>query len=213
MPQIGAMRILEYTGLDATGVAAQYRKATEAIAREDFRAAEVKKLVNLGHGKFYRARLDGANRLLFALVRHGGETCALMLEVIENHDYAKSRFLRGASIDETKIVEVDAKAAQVEAQPVRYLHPDRSAVHFLDKPLSSDDAQESVYRLPPPLIVVGSAGRKPRFFRTANSSSPSACPRDARRAGASFRAGLRACARGTLSRKSMGTRLSRKSAG
>ena len=56
------MRILEYTGLDTAGVAAQYRKATDAIAREDFRAAEVKKLVNLRHGKFYRARLDGANR-------------------------------------------------------------------------------------------------------------------------------------------------------
>jgi hypothetical protein len=153
-----AMRILEYTGLDSTSVAAQYRKTTEAIAREDFRAAEVKKLVNLGHGKFYRARLDGANRLLFALVRQGGETCALMLEVIANHDYGKSRFLRGANIDETKIADVDAKAAQVEAQPVRYLHPERTTVHFLDKPLSFDDAQESVYRLPPPLIVVGSAG-------------------------------------------------------
>ena len=70
------MRILEYSGLDTAGVVAQYRQATEAIAREDFRAAEVKKLVNLGHGKFYRARLDGANRLLFALVRQGGETAA-----------------------------------------------------------------------------------------------------------------------------------------
>lgn len=152
------MRILEYTGLDTAGVAAQYRKATEAIAREDFRAAEVKKLVNLGHGKFYRARLDGANRLLFALVRHGGETCALMLEVIENHDYRKSRFLRGATVDETKIADVDATAARAEAQPVRYLHPQRTAIHFLDRPISFDDAQEAMYRLPPPLIVVGSAG-------------------------------------------------------
>src|ERR1700726_1944696 len=100
------MRILEYTGLDTAGVAAQYRKATEAIAREDFRAAEVKKLVNLGHGKFYRARLDGANRLLFALVRHSGQTCALMSEVIANHDYGKSRFLRGSCIDETKGTDV-----------------------------------------------------------------------------------------------------------
>jgi hypothetical protein len=152
------MRILEYTGLDTAGVAAQYRQATEAIAREDFRAADVKKLVNLAHGKFYRARLDGADRLLFALVRHGGETCALMLEVIANHDYRKSRFLRGASIDEGKIVDADAAAAGIEAQPVRYLHPERTAVHFLDKPISFDDAQETVYRLPPPLIVVGSAG-------------------------------------------------------
>jgi len=192
----------------------------------------------------------------FALVRHGGETCALMLEVIANHDYGKSRFLRGANIDETKIADVDAKAAQVEAQPVRYLHPERTTVHFLDKPLSFDDAQESVYRLPPPLIVVGSAGsgktaltleklkhadgevlyvtqstylaqnatcttpmassaktRRPRFSRTANSSNPSACQPDARQAGESFRAGLRACVRGTLSRRSMDTRHSRKSAG
>lgn len=152
------MRILEYTGLNTAGATAQYRQATEAIACEDFRAAEVKKLVNVGHGKFYRARLDGANRLLFALVRHGGETCALMLEVIANHDYRKSRFLRGASIDETKIADVDAAAARVEAQPVRYLHPERTAIHFLDKPISLDDAQDAVYRLPPPLVVVGSAG-------------------------------------------------------
>lgn len=152
------MRILEYSSLDTTGVAAHYRKVTEAIAREDFRAAEVKKLANLGHGKFYRARLDGANRLLFALVRHDGETCALMLEVIANHDYGKSRFLRRANIDETKIADVDATAARAEAQPVRYLHPERTATHFLDKPISFDDAQETVYRLPPPLIVVGSAG-------------------------------------------------------
>lgn len=152
------MRILEYTGLDTAGVATHYCKATEAIAREDFRAAEVKKLVNLGHGKFYRARLDGVNRLLFALVRHGGQTCALMLEVIANHDYRKSRFLCGASIDETKIADMDAAAARIEAQPVRYLHPERTAMHFLDKPISFDDAQEAVYRLPPPLVVVGSAG-------------------------------------------------------
>jgi hypothetical protein len=152
------VRILEYSGLDTTGVASQYLRATEAIARGDFRAADVKKLVSLGHGKFYRARLDGANRLLFALLRHGAETCALMLEVILNHDYGKSRFLRGASIDETKIPEVDAAAAHVEAQPVRYLHPQRAVVHFLDKPLSFDDAQEAVYQRPSPVIVVGSAG-------------------------------------------------------
>lgn len=152
------MRILEYSNLDAAGVSAQYHKVTEAIAHEDFRAADVKKLVNVGHGKFYRARLDGVNRLLFALVRYGGETCALMLEVIRNHDYRTSRFLRGAGVDETKIVDVDVAVARAEAQPVRYLHPERAVVHFLDKPVSFDDAQEAVYRVPPPLIVVGSAG-------------------------------------------------------
>lgn len=152
------MRILEYSGLDTTGVVEQYREAARAIAGEDFRAAGVKKLVTPGHGKFYRARLDGADRLLFALVRHGGETCALMLEVIRNHAYDRSRFLRGARIDDAKVVDVDAAAARADAQPVRYLHRERATVHFLDKPISFDDAQEAIYRLPPPLIVVGSAG-------------------------------------------------------
>ena len=152
------MKILEYVGLDTTNVKSTYRKVTEAIARDDFRAAQVKKLANLAHGKFYRAKLDDADRLLFSLVRHGDEVCALMLEVIANHDYDKSRFLRGAAIDEAKIPDCDVAEAIREAQPVRYLHPERTAVHLLDKPISFDDAQEAIYRQPPPLIVVGSAG-------------------------------------------------------
>ena len=152
------MKILEYTGLDISGVKASYRKVTDAIARLDFRAAQVKKLANLSHGKFYRARLDGADRLLFSLIRHGDEVCALMLEVIANHDYDKSRFLRGTAIDESKIPDIEADEAIKEAQPMRYLHPERTAVHLLDKPISFDDTQDAVYRQPAPLIVVGSAG-------------------------------------------------------
>ncbi|MBL8424919.1 MAG: ankyrin repeat domain-containing protein [Candidatus Accumulibacter phosphatis] len=152
------MKILEYTGLDTSRVKASYRKVADAIARHDFRAAQVKKLVNLSHGKFYRARLGDADRLLFSLVRHGDEVCALMLEVIANHDYDKSRFLRGAAIDETRIPDIGADEAIGEALSVRYLHPERTAIHLLDKPISFDDTQDAVYRQPPPLIVVGSAG-------------------------------------------------------
>ncbi|TMQ75205.1 hypothetical protein ACCUM_1803 [Candidatus Accumulibacter phosphatis] len=39
----------------------------EAIARNDFCAAQVKKLANLSHGRFYRAKLDDAARLLCCL--------------------------------------------------------------------------------------------------------------------------------------------------
>ncbi|WP_439684016.1 hypothetical protein MNJPNG_00125 [Cupriavidus oxalaticus] len=59
------MKILEYTGLDISRVKGAYHKVVEAIGRDDFRAAQVKKLASLTHGKFYRARLDDANRLLF----------------------------------------------------------------------------------------------------------------------------------------------------
>ena len=99
-----------------------------------------------------------ADRVLFCLVRHGDEVCALMLEVIANHDSDKSRFLRGAAIDESRIPDVDAAAAIGDAQPMRYLHPERTAIHLLDKPISFDDTQDAIYRQLPPLIVVGSAG-------------------------------------------------------
>jgi hypothetical protein len=168
------VKILEYTGLDTSRVKASYRKVADAIARNDFRAAQVKKLVNLSHGKFYRARLDDADRLLFSLVRHGDEVCALMLEVIANHDYDKSRFLRGAAIDESRIPTSTPTTAIAEAQPVRYLHPERTAIHLLDKPISFDDTQEAIYRQPAPLIVVGSAGSGKTALTLENSSTPKA---------------------------------------
>jgi hypothetical protein len=152
------MKILEYIGLDTSRVKASYRKVIDAIARDDFRAAQVKKLASLTHGKFYRAKLDDADRLLFCLVRHDDDVCALILEVIANHNYDKSRFLRGMAIDEAKIPDIDAAEAIKEAQPVRYLHPERTTIHLLDKPISFDNTQEAIYRQPPPLIVVGSAG-------------------------------------------------------
>ena len=152
------MKILEYTGLDTARVATQYHKVSALIAGGDFRAAQVKKLSGHGHERYYRARLDDANRLLFTLIRSGGELCALMLEVIWNHDYNRSRFLRGAAIDEAKIPDAVVEEALRDAQPLRYLHPERSQIHLLDKPISFDDAQQQVYLQRPPLIVVGSAG-------------------------------------------------------
>lgn len=152
------MKILEYTDLDTSRCKAQYKKLIGFIEKDDFQSADVKKLGNIGHGKFYRARLDYANRLLFSVIRHGDRVYALMLEIIENHAYEKSRFLRGASIDEDKIPAISLQEAVEAAEPVRYVHPERREIHLLDKVISFDDIQETIYRCPPPLIVVGSAG-------------------------------------------------------
>ncbi|MBM3270818.1 MAG: AAA family ATPase [Candidatus Sericytochromatia bacterium] len=152
------MRVLEYSDLDTSRVKASYLKIKAALERDDFRSADVKKLRDAADGKYYRARLDHANRLLFTVVRHLDEPCALILEVVENHEYDRSRFLRGARIDEDKIPPIEAPAAVAEARPVRYVHPHRTRVHLLDKIISFDDAQEAFYRLSPPAIVVGSAG-------------------------------------------------------
>ncbi|MBU0908384.1 MAG: ankyrin repeat domain-containing protein, partial [Proteobacteria bacterium] len=152
------MKILEYSGINPSRCKSQYKKIVAAIERDDFKTAEVKKLANISHGKFYRAKLDYANRLLFTIVRHNDEVYALLLEVIENHDYAKSRFLRGAQVDDDTLTAIDPAQLAREAEAVRYVHRERREIHFLDKMISFDDAQEAVYRLPPPVILVGSAG-------------------------------------------------------
>src|SRR4030095_15350597 len=94
------MRLLQYKDLDLRHVRASFDKVRHAIEAGDFRSADVKKL---HAGAFYRAKLDYANRLLLQFTCIGGETVCLALEVIENHAYERSRFLRGAPVDEAKI--------------------------------------------------------------------------------------------------------------
>ena len=153
------MRLLQYKDLDLKRVKPAFAKVRAAIEAGDFKSPDVKKLHT---GGYYRAKLDHSNRLLLQFARHGGETVCLALEVIENHAYDKSRFLRGAPVDEAKIEHepgVEAKsAAELEAAPLRWLHATRAEFELLDKPIVFDDAQEAVRRLPAPVVLVGSAG-------------------------------------------------------
>ena len=153
------MRLLQYKDLDLRRVKPAFAKVRSAIESGDFRSPDVKKL----HvGGYYRAKLDNSNRLLLQFARYGAETVCLALEVIENHAYDKSRFLRGAPVDESKIEhEPGADAANLpaaEATPLRWMHATRAEFELLDKPIVFDDAQEAVRRLPAPVILVGSAG-------------------------------------------------------
>ncbi len=152
------MRLLQYRDLDLRRVKPAFAKVRAAIEAGDFRSPDLKKL----HvGGFYRAKLDHSNRLLLQFARHGSEMVCLALEVIENHAYEKSRFLRGAPVDEAKIERepaVEPTQPGAEAVPLRWLHATRSEFELLDKPIVFDDAQEAVRRLPAPLVLVGSAG-------------------------------------------------------
>lgn len=149
------MKVLSYVDLDTTTVSKQFTKVRKALERDDFRSADVKKLES---SDLYRAKLDDSNRLLLNFARFEGETVCLALEVIRNHRYDKSRFLRGAAVDESKFVVASLEAVADKALPLPYLNPKRSHFHLLDKVISFDDTQETVYATPPPLILVGSAG-------------------------------------------------------
>jgi len=86
------MKILEYAGLVTSKVTRQYQKVIEYLEKDDFHSAEVKKLAE---HDLYRAKLDDSNRLLFKIMNYRGERYALILEVVLNHAYDKSKFLRG----------------------------------------------------------------------------------------------------------------------
>jgi hypothetical protein len=153
------MRLLQYRDLDLRRVRPAFAKLRAAIESGNFKSPDVKKL---HAGDYYRAKLDHSNRLLLQFARFGGETVCLALEVIENHAYDKSRFLRGAPVDEAKIeresVTNVTTLPATDATPLRWLHATRSEFELLDKPIVFDDAQEAVRRLPAPLVIVGSAG-------------------------------------------------------
>jgi hypothetical protein len=131
-----------------------FHKMQGLLEAGDFRSADVKKV---GHN-LYRARLDSSNRLLFSLYHYQNHTYILVLECIAHHAYDTSRFLRrGVTIDESKIPTLESPE-QVDPEPLGYLNPQLPTFHVLNKVISFDDAQQAVYTLPPPCIVIGSAG-------------------------------------------------------
>lgn len=165
------MRLLTHHQLDTRRVRAQFAKLQQAVARGDFKSPKLKKLAPT---PYWRFKLDQTNRLLVQFARHGDETLCLALEVIHNHDYANSRFLRGASLhwDQLDLDDAPAPGADElnsQAPALRYVHPERGEIHVLDKVLSFDDAQQAVYDAPAPLILVGSAGSGKTALTLENS--------------------------------------------
>ena len=91
------------------------------LERDDFYSADVKKLARDG---YYRAKLDDANRLLLRFARYRDERYALLLEVIEQHAYDRSRFLRGAQVDESKLQPLQpAGPPEADAPALAYVNP------------------------------------------------------------------------------------------
>ncbi|MBE0647134.1 MAG: UvrD-helicase domain-containing protein [Bacteroidales bacterium] len=134
----------------------QFDKTLEELASGNFTAAEVKKMTGTG---FYRARLDKENRLLFSFGRHQEKNYLLVLELILNHNYAGSRFLHGATIDQSKLVPLsDTTPPAEDVVAMQYVNQRYPKFHLLNKFLSFDDTQEEILNYPLPQIIIGSAG-------------------------------------------------------
>jgi hypothetical protein len=147
------MQVILYDQLNPKKIP-NFEKMKGFLEAGNFRSADVKKVGD----NLYRARLDRSNRLLFSLYCYQEQAYILALECIEQHAYDKSRFLRrGVTIDENKIPPLETPE-QAEAAPLAYINPKLSTFHLLNKVISFDDAQQAIYTLPPPCIVIGSAG-------------------------------------------------------
>ena len=150
--------ILYYNALDAKTVKKAYEKVLEQLSRGDFRSADVRKMTNNG---FYRARLNVKDRLLFSLATCNGKKYLLLLEVILNHNYAGSRFLRGAQLPpEESLLPLNSpeEAPPAEVRQMAFVNESNPYFHLLNKAISFDDAQQEIFNQHLPLIIIGSAG-------------------------------------------------------
>ena len=155
------MRIVTYRDLRPGRFAKPLERLRAALARGDFAAAGLKKLAPT---PYWRAKLSDEARLLLQFVPFNGETVCLFLEVIPDHAYEKSRFLRGASVDRDKI-EAGPDDLTLQPEPsarlgweLKWLPPEAVEFDLIDKPIVLDAAQEAVRRHAPPLVIIGPAG-------------------------------------------------------
>lgn len=151
------MNILYLNDIDYSKAKKQFSKTIEFLENNDFNSAEIKKLPGRD---FYRAKLDYENRLLFKFAKYNNQTYILLLEVIYNHDYEKSRFLRGAKIDESKlrVLSNEKQVPKEDIVELNYVNHHSNRFHLLNKVLSFDNIQQNIFTVKPPVVIVGSAG-------------------------------------------------------
>lgn len=150
--------ILYHNELDIKSVEKTFPKTLQQLQEGDFRSADVRKM---GDSGYYRARLDIRDRLLFHMIQYNGQKHLLLLEVIKDHNYAGSRFLRGAFLpEEDKLLSVSDPEKELNGHTPKlsYLNTISRSVHLLNKFISFDELQRSVFSLYAPLIIIGSAG-------------------------------------------------------
>jgi hypothetical protein len=146
------MHVLLYNELNPKSISG-FSKWQKLMEADDLKSADVKKIGD----NLYRARLNRSDRLLLSFHQYQGARYALVLEYLKSHDYEGSRFLRGVtSLDEDKIPALEN--IPDDAPTLAYINPQHGRFNLLDKIISFDDAQQDVYGLQPPLVIIGSAG-------------------------------------------------------
>jgi len=141
-------KILKYKDFSNEKNRPDLSKTINFLQNGDFKSADSKKLVG---SAYFRAKIDYTNRLIFTFLREKEETYIALLEVILNHDYHKSKFLRDNKVELEDFVFEEEKIQEILLNPQKELR-------YLDKIISFSDEQENILILRPPLLIIGSAG-------------------------------------------------------
>jgi len=122
-------------------------KSIKRLENEDF--SQVKKLSNL---RYLRVKVNHEDRIIFTFFKYEEQRYILLLEHIKNHEYEKSKFLRGKKWDEE-----DFEFSNEEIEEVVFVN-DKQEFTYFDKFISFSKEQESIVNLNPPMVLIGSAG-------------------------------------------------------
>lgn len=125
--------------------------------------AEVDKMAQY---RIYKSRINAADRILWTTVMVDGKPCMLVLDVILNHDYRKSRFLkkgvleaylekRGPLTFEGVHAEEEALPDALDWEPARY-YP--QAYYYDESFIAFNAEQDHALQLPMPVVISGPAG-------------------------------------------------------
>jgi hypothetical protein len=124
-------------------------KTVNYLKAGDFKSAQTKKLTN---SDYFRAKINYGDRVLFTFLRYQNETYIVLLEYIFNHEYEKSRFLRGISFEEE-----DIDFGSLEIADSIYINEKRE-FSYIEKFISFSSEQEEILKVQPPILLIGSAG-------------------------------------------------------
>lgn len=149
---------LRFNEFEEHGYQKKIERAEEILESGSWSALDVKKLKDKN---MYRAKLDDKARLIFQLGEFQKRKFILLLEVLKNHEYDRSRFLHSDLLLESDFqisYNGGLEDPQIGIDQLVYINEKSSRFQILDKVISFDDSQSEIFQINLPLIVVGSAG-------------------------------------------------------
>ncbi|KTC86292.1 hypothetical protein [Legionella brunensis] len=149
---------------------APYQDTINKLLRGDYQAADMEKL----HAhRIYSARINHSDRLLFTTIKRGGKSYLLLLDVVLNHDYYKSRFLKpsvlknyldtNTGVFEHQVIDKDSFAKSIEEilpeETTEAIEIDYTSLEYYNQMyIELSDQQKAIQRTRLPAVVSGPPG-------------------------------------------------------